>query len=131
MTGGRLLGTFIAVSLLAAAIYASDTPAPPTGTPSGPPKAKVEPVTDDLHGHKITDNYRWLEDATSADTQEFVRQEMAYTRSVLDPLPGRQQMQRRLTELSSIGTIGTPQVAGKYYFYTRREGTQNQPVLLV
>ena len=56
---------------------------------------------------------------------------MAYTRSVLDPLPGRRQMQERLTQLSATGTIGAPQVGGSYYFYTRREGTQNQPVLLV
>ncbi len=131
MTGGRLLGTLIAMSLLAAAIYASDTPVATQGAPTGPPKAKVEPVTDDLHGRKITDNYRWLEDSSSPETQEYVREEMAYTRSVLDPLPGRAQIQKRLTELSSIGNIGTPQAAGPYYFYTRREGTQNQPVLLV
>ena len=36
-----------------------------------------------------------------------------------------------LRKLLSIGTIGTPQIGGPYYFYTRREGTQNQPVLLV
>src|SRR5262249_53017427 len=53
------------------------------------------------------------------------------TRSVLDPLPGRQQLDKRLTELLSIGTMGTPQIGGPYYFHTRREGTPNQPVLLV
>lgn len=131
MIGGRLLWTLAAFSLLAAALWADDTPTPTKTVPSAPPKAKVEPVVDDLHGHKITDNYRWLEDAASPATQEFVRAELSYTRSVLDPLPGRQEIQARLTELSSIGNIGTPQVAGPYYFYTRREGTQNQPVLLV
>jgi prolyl oligopeptidase len=60
-----------------------------------------------------------------------VRQELAYTRSLLDPLPGRDQIHQRLTQLLSIGTIGTPQIAGPFFFYTRREGTQNQPVLLV
>ena len=131
MSGGRLLTTLAAFSLLAAALWAGDTPAPTKDAPSGPPKAKVEPVTDDLHGHKITDNYRWLEDGSSPATQEFVREELAYTRSVLDPLPGREQIQQRLTELSTIGTISTPQPAGPYYFYARREGLQNQPVLLV
>ena len=129
MLGGRLLWTLAAFSLLAAGSWAEDTPAPTA--PLAPPKAKVEPVVDDLHGQKITDNYRWLEDSASPETQEYVRQEMAYTRSVLDPLPGRQQMQERLTQLSATGTIGAPQVGGSSYFYTRREGTQNQPVLLV
>jgi prolyl oligopeptidase len=96
-----------------------------------PPKAKTQMVEDTVQGHKITDSYRWLEDANSLDTQEFVRAELAYTRGILDPLPGRDQIHERLTRLLSIGTITTPQVGGKYYFYTRREGTQNQPVLLV
>ncbi len=66
----------------------------------GPPKAKVDTVEDTLHGHKIADPYRWLEDPGSADTQEYVRQELAYTRSILDPLPGREQIHQRLTQLS-------------------------------
>ena len=129
MLGGRLLWTLAAFSVLAAVAWTEDTPT--QTAPAAPPKAKIEPVVDDLHGQKITDNYRWLEDSASPETQEYVREELNYTRSVLDPLPGRQQIQERLTQLSSIGTIGAPQVAGPYYFYTRREGAQNQPVLLV
>jgi prolyl oligopeptidase len=91
----------------------------------------MQPVTDDLNGHKIIDNYRWLEDAGSLETQEFVRQELAYTRGILDPLPGREKILERLQQLALVGTIGAPQPGGKYYFYTRREGTQNQPQLLV
>ena len=91
----------------------------------------MQPVTDDLYGHKIVDNYRWLEDAGSPETQEFVRQELAYTRGILDPLPGREKILERLQQLALVGTIGAPQLGGKYYFYTRREGTQNQPILLV
>jgi prolyl oligopeptidase len=84
-----------------------------------------------LHGIRIVDNYRWLEDGTSPATKKWVEEEMAYTRAVLDPLPGREQIHRRLTELLSIGSIDAPHIAGKYYFYTRREGMQNQPVLYV
>ena len=40
-------------------------------------------------------------------------------------------MHQRLGELLSIGSISAPQIGGKYYFYTKRNGTQNQPVLLV
>jgi prolyl oligopeptidase len=84
-----------------------------------------------MHGMKIVDDYRWLEDGTSAETQKWVGEEMAYTRAVLDPLPGRDAIHKRLTELLSIGSISQPQIGGKYYFYTRREGMQNQPVLYV
>jgi prolyl oligopeptidase len=108
-----------------------DSSVPKASVPVTPPKAKRDDVEDTVQGHKIADPYRWLEDPSSADTQEYVRQELAYTRSILDPLPGREQIQKRLTQLLSIGTITAPQVAGPYYFYTRREGTQNQPILLV
>jgi prolyl oligopeptidase len=96
-----------------------------------PPKAKTAPVEETLFGHKIVDPYRWMEDAESADTKRYVEAQEAYTRSVLDPLPGRDKIHARLEQLLSIGAIGTPHVAGRYFLYTRREGTQNQPVLYV
>src|SRR5580658_608570 len=102
-----------------------------TAAPSGPPKAEIRPFSEAMHGTKISDPYRWLEDGASAETQKWVAEEMAYTRGVLDPLPGRDAIHRRLSELLSIGDIGVPRIAGKYYFYTRRDGMQNQPVLYV
>jgi prolyl oligopeptidase len=130
--GSRLFWILACLCLLTAALWAEDGSSTTTTTaPVALPKAKVDDVVDTLHGHKIADPYRWLEDASSADTQEYVREELAYTRSLLDPLPGREGIEQRLTQLASIGTIGAPQVGGKYYFYTRREGTQNQPILYV
>jgi prolyl oligopeptidase len=132
MPGGfRLLWIVIFLSLTAAVAWASDSAAPSTAPITAPPKAKVDVVEETINGHKIGDPYRWLEDASSAESQEYVQQELAYTRSLLDPLAGRDQIHQRLTQLLSIGTIGTPQIGGPYFFYTRREGTQNQPVLLV
>jgi prolyl oligopeptidase len=98
---------------------------------SGPPLAEKRPFEETLHGVKIVDNYRWLEDGTTPDTQKWVADEMAYTRKLLDPLPGRDAIHKRLTELLSIGSINPPEIGGKYYFYTRRDGMQNQPVLYV
>ena len=99
--------------------------------PAAPPKAEKRPLKEDFHGTKIVDNYRWLEKGDDPDTQKWVAAEMAYTRGVLDPLAGRDAIHKRLTELLSIGSIGVPQIGGTYYFYTRREGMQNQPVLYV
>ncbi len=110
---------------------ASTDDAAAPGTTLHPPPAKVEPVEEMLHGQKIIDPYRWLENGDSPDTQEFTQKELAYTRSILDVLPGRQKIHDRLTQLYSIGAIGTPQAAGDFYFYTRRDGSRNQPVLFV
>ncbi len=130
MQGGRrLFWTISCLFLFAAIMSAEDNPVP--NAFKNPPKVKMDKVEDIVQGHKIADPYRWLEDPNSTDTQEYVREELAYTRSILDPLPGREKIQKRLTQLLSIGTITAPQVGGPYYFYTRREGTQNQPVLFV
>src|SRR5438876_4601850 len=132
MVGGLRLICALGLGLfVAAALWAQDGSSTTTSALAAPPKAKVEVVEDNIHGHKIGDPYRWMEDSTSPATEEYVREQLAYTRGILDPLPGRAQIHERLKELLSIGTIGTPQIGGKYYFYTRREGTQNQPVLLV
>jgi len=132
MGGGlRLMGIVISLVVLAGmvgAAEADDTKAP---APSVPPKSEKRPLEETLQGVKIVDNYRWLEDGETPETQKWVAEEMAYTRGVLDPLPGRDAIHKRLTELLSIGSLTQPEIGGKYYFYTRREGMQNQPVLYV
>ncbi len=120
-----ILAALIFMGVLVNAVNDSQT------APSAPPKAEARPLKEDFHGTKVVDNYRWLADGNDPDTQKWVAAEMAYTRGVLDPLPGRDAIHKRLTELLSIGSIGVPQIGGKYYFYTRRDGMQNQPVLYV
>jgi len=132
MWGGlRLFSVFASFLLLPAAVYSADDSASSGKSTASPPVTAVKPIEETLHGTKIVDNYRWLEDGKTPETQKWVEEEMAYTRTVLDPLPGRASIHKRLTELLSIGSITPPQIGGKYYFYTRREGMQNQPVLYV
>ena len=106
-------------------------PSTPSGPPKAPPKAKAAPVEDTIQGHKIIDDYRYLENPNDPDTKLYVDEELSYTRSILDPLPGRDKINARLSQLLMIGTVGAPQLGGKYYFHTRREGNQNQPILYV
>jgi prolyl oligopeptidase len=133
MAGGLrlfLILSSLSLFLLAAAAYAGDDSQSSTAL-SAPPVAEVKPVADMFHGTRVVDNYRWLEDGNSPQTQQWVAQEMAYTRGMLDHLAGRDAIQKRLTELLSIGSVTPPILAGRHYFYTRREGMQNQPVLYV
>jgi prolyl oligopeptidase len=134
MSGGMRLVFGLVLPLtslfvLAAALYAGDDPQPAKA--SGPPNAEKRPLEENFHGTKIVDNYRWLEDGKSPETEKWVEGELAYTRALLDPLPGRDAIHKRLTELLTIGSISAPQIGGKYYFCTRREGMQNQPVVYV
>jgi len=133
MSGGsRLLWILLSISLcvfVSGTVWAGDDSS--ASAKASLPKTKVDGAEDIVQGHKIPDPYRWLEKGDDPATQQFVRDELAYTRSILDPLPGRQNIHQRLQQLLSIGTIGTPQLGGPYFFYTRREGSQNQPILYV
>jgi len=129
MRGGRVSWILLSISsLIGAAVWADSRS---MQGPAEPPLAEKKPVIDIFHGTKVLDNYRWLEDGNSPATQKWVAAEMAYTRGLLEPLPGRAAIHKRLTELLSIGMVTPPQPAGRHYFYTKREGMQNQPVLYV
>jgi len=130
MAGGLRLALTLSFVLLAAAAYAGDD-SKSSSTSAGPPVAEEKPVIDMFHGTKVLDNYRWLEDGKSPATQKWVEEEMSYTRGMLDRLAGRDAIHKRLTELLSIGSVTPPVIAGHHYFYTRREGMQNQPILYV
>jgi len=96
-----------------------------------PPAARVQEVTDTVHGVRIADPYRWLEDGSSNEVRAWVDGQNAWAEALLGARPGRAGVRERLGRLLAIGTIGTPDVRGDLYFFTRREGTQNQPILYV
>lgn len=96
-----------------------------------PPPTRMDNVVETIHGQRIEDPYRWLEDSESEEVKLWVEKQNEYTHSFLDSYLGRDKIKGRLEELLSIGQIGTPQVYKGHYFYTKREGKQNQPVLYV
>lgn len=98
--------------------------------PSYPP-SKTDNVTEVLHGVKIVDPYRWLEDGKSKETSDWVELQNKFTQSILEKTPGRDKIRERLSNLLEIGSLGTPTPRKGRYFFTKREGTQNQPVLYV
>ena len=84
-----------------------------------------------LHGVKIVDPYRWLEDGDSDATKAWVEEQNKLTQGDPRQGPGRDKIRERLGSLLEIGSLGTPKPHKGRYFYTKREGTQNQPILYV
>ncbi|MFN0189497.1 MAG: prolyl oligopeptidase family serine peptidase [Bacteroidia bacterium] len=93
------------------------------------PKTKKVEQTDDYHGTKVTDPYRWLEDDHSLETKAWVMQENAITEKYMITIPFRDTLKARMTELWKSLSFGVPFKCGKSYFYYRHDGVQNQPVL--
>jgi len=67
------------------------------------PAAPKKPVTDEYHGVKITDDYRWLEDLDDPATKKWLDAENAYSRAYLGKLTARRSILARLTQLYTRG----------------------------
>jgi prolyl oligopeptidase len=94
-----------------------------------PPKTRTDTVVDVIHGVRIPDPYRWLEDQQSPETRAWINAENRYTNSLLDSWPRRAALKQRLTQLMKIDTIGLPMERGGRYFFRKRLGDQDQGVL--
>jgi prolyl oligopeptidase len=105
--------------------YPRSVPLPPA------PRTPRDNVVDDVHGARIADPYRWLEADASDPVRDWTDQQNARTRSVLDELPHRSALARRLRELLAVGLLSTPRPVGDRVFHMRREGEQKQAVLYV
>lgn len=93
------------------------------------PQTAIRVVRDILHGEELVDPYRWLEDGESPETKLWTESQNAFTEAYLAKFPGRSRIRARLEKLLAIGVLGTPTPAHGRYFYLRRDGMQNHPVL--
>ena len=114
--------TLLFTTVLATALSAQVRLSYPT-----PPKTDQ---TDDLHGTKVADPYRGLENADAPATQKFVEQENELTFAWLSKIPGRDAIKTRLTRLWNYERFNGLYKAGKY-FYRLNTGLQNQAVVYV
>ncbi|HEY7295448.1 MAG TPA: S9 family peptidase, partial [Dehalococcoidia bacterium] len=96
-----------------------------------PPPTRVAPVDELFHGEHVPDPYRWLEQGDSEEVRVWTAAQNAYTSTLLEAVPGRETIRRRLADLLSVGWVGVPEPRGGRLFYQRRDGNQNQPVLYV
>ena len=100
---------------------------------AAPPPTKRTDFAETLHGVRIEDPYRWLEDSKSEETRRWVKAQSEYARAFLDKQPGRGAIGERLealTRITSSSIGGIAQVAGKLFF-ERHDPADNQPVLYV
>lgn len=93
------------------------------------PDSKPSKKVDTLHGIKVPDPYRWLEDLNSDQTSAWVKAQSSLTDSYLDAIPGRQALENHLTKLWNVERLGVPSFEGGYYFFSKNDGLQNQSVL--
>ncbi len=94
-----------------------------------PPETRAEDTADSLFGTMVPDPYRWLEDDNASEVKSWTQAQNAFTAATLGGVPGRTAIRERLTRLLAIGTVSAPTVRNGRYFFLKREGEQNQPLL--
>ena len=95
------------------------------------PTAERADTADELHGHRIPDPYRWLEDPADPRTESWSRAQDDLARAWLDALPGREEFAERVQSLLSAGSVSAPVWRAGRAFFTRRDPGQEFPVLYV
>jgi len=123
----RTFGWSIALWILAAGVAAGQTIHGRGGiTLPPPPQVDAVPVKDDYNGTTIVDNYRWLEDANSAETKTFIDDENAYTDRYLKQAHIRSQVADDLDALEHVSDWSTPLQRGSDLFFEKRLAGEDQ-----
>lgn len=93
------------------------------------PETKKGETVDVYFDTKVSDPYRWLEDDKSAETGAWVKAENEVTYGYLDKIPFREELKKRMEKLWNYEKIGTPSKEGKFTYYSKNNGLQNQSVI--
>src|SRR3984885_404234 len=121
-----------AVALLSAVAAGAQVQGKQGITLPNPPVVKTEPVIDEYPNSepgvptKITDPYRWLEDARSPETRAFIAAQNAYTAQYFSQVKIRPTIVKELGELLKTDFVSVPTRRGDRYFFSKRLAEENQ-----
>lgn len=89
--------------------------------------ARINVVTDTYFGETLSDPYRWMEDDKDPGWLPFLKSQNDHTRLVLDGLPGRNDLLKRIEQLSGdiVVTTQVQQAGGRLFFQQRPLGSDN------
>ena len=93
------------------------------------PLTKKGDKIDLYFGSQVADPYRWLEDDRSAETAEWVKSQNQLTFGYLSTIPFRDAIKQRMEKLWNYEKVSAPFKEGKYTYYYKNNGLQNQSVL--
>ena len=120
---------FIARRVFALFLVAGLVGCATTRTKLSYPVTRTTNQVDHYNGVAVADPYRWLEDDNSAETKAWVEAQNKVTFGFLESIPQRQAIKQRLTTLHNYEHIEPPFKRGGRYFFSRKDGLQNQSVI--
>ncbi|MFF3837653.1 prolyl oligopeptidase family protein [Streptomyces sp. NPDC001930] len=95
------------------------------------PHAERQDVVQELHGVRVPDPYRWLEDAETTETRRWSAAQEALYAAERAAWPGLEQWEAEVAALGAGARVRSPKVRGGRVFWLRQEAGQEHPVLVV
>ncbi|MGM0613811.1 MAG: prolyl oligopeptidase family serine peptidase [Bacteroidota bacterium] len=93
------------------------------------PETKKVDTTDVYFGTEVPDPYRWLENDTAPEVEDWVERQNEVTFSYLEKIPFREDIKKRLKDIWNYPKYSAPSKKEGKYFYFKNDGLQNQSVL--
>jgi prolyl oligopeptidase len=118
----------LSTALLPKRLRALTASAVPSATAVPPaPVARVDVVRDTYFGETLSDPYRWMENDKDPDWLPFLKGQNDHTRAVLDSLPARPSLLKRVQALSgdTVTTSRVQRAGGLIFFAQRTLGADN------
>jgi prolyl oligopeptidase len=92
---------------------------------------QTDPVEDVLHGIRIADPYRVLEDRDSEATRNWIERQQMLHAAYFSEIAGLGELRTRISEALTTETIDEPAEIGTKRFFRRRAGDVEQPSIYV
>ncbi len=97
---------------------------------SYPNSQKIDFV-ETIHGYEIKDQYRWLEDFTSSDSQEWVKKQNDFTKKFIDKNKFKKSIAKNLKKTWDTESISIPYKVKEKTFYYFNDGSWQQSKLMI
>lgn len=101
-----------------------------TARPSTIPAPERTDVVDDLHGVRVADPYRYLEDPDDPRTTDFIAQQNRVSEPALAALPAQRWFTESVLGLLTTPRAGTPWERGGTWFRLQNPGDLDQDVVV-
>src|SRR5260370_29910752 len=98
----------LSLTLVIAACAAAERPLPQRAA-DAPPFTRTVAQVDTIHGVRVPDPYRWLEEEKSPDAQAWMAAADHYARDRPRPLPGRDAQAAPVAHVPYCDSLGPPQ----------------------
>jgi oligopeptidase B len=120
-------------TLITAVPLAAALAAPAVLAQSGaarPPIAKKVTQVTEIHGYKLTDDYFWLREKSTADVTAYLEAENAFTEEVTKSLkPLQETLYKEMLGRIKQTDLSVPYRMGEYFYYSRTEEGKQYPYM--